>query len=535
MITPYLHDWVFAHAAATPDAPAVASRTARLSYRELADRTRALAARLLADGVRPGERVLVSLPNTPAAVVASLAIQLIGATPVEVSRELGPEVLGAILGSLQIRLMFVAARDVPKWEQILGARTNGVVWVVRPAAREEAAEGHGTRSLGEDGRVESTGNVAPERPPFELPPPGTVDRSSAAVVLLTSGSTGIPHAVAQTYGNIDANTRSIVSYLGLTRADRALLTMPLSYCYGRSVLQTHLFVGGSVYFDDRFAFPSVVLNAMATEACTGFPGVPLTFELLRRQVDVASLRFPHLRYVTQAGGPMSPDTIEWVRAAFRPAPLYVMYGQTEATARLSYLPPERATDKAGSIGVAIPGVELRIADENGVELPPGEVGHLVARGDNVTAGYLDDSEATDEILHDGWLWTGDLALRDEDGFFFIRGRIKDILKVGGHRVSPGEIEQVIARHPAVAETAVAGLPDDLSGEVPVAFVVLRGEAAASEAELREFCQAQLPLYAVPVRWVFVETLGRGATGKLQRGDLVARHLDGGGASGRVRG
>ena len=133
-----------------------------------------------------------------------------------------------------------------------------------------------------------------------------------------------------------------------------------------------------------------------------------------------------------------------------------MYGQTEATARLSYLPPERAEDKAGSIGIAIPGVELRVVDEHGRELPPGEVGELVARGANVTPGYLDEPEETAAILHDGWLWTGDLAERDADGFFFHRGRAKEILKIGGHRVSPIEIEQVIARHPDVAEAAVVG-------------------------------------------------------------------------------
>src|SRR3990172_10033213 len=123
-----------------------------------------------------------------------------------------------------------------------------------------------------------------------------------------------------------------------------------------------------------------------------------------------------------------------------------MYGQTEATARLSYLPPERAQDKGGSIGVPIPSVELRVVDDGGRELPPGETGQLVARGDNVTPGYLDEPEETAAILHDGWLWTGDLALRDADGFFFHKGRSKEILKIGGHRVSPIEIEHVIAAH-----------------------------------------------------------------------------------------
>ena len=320
---------------------------------------------------------------------------------------------------------------------------------------------------------------------------------------------------------MDANTRSIVEYLGLSGKDRALLALPLYYCYGRSVLQTHLLVGGSVFLEGRMAFPRTVLETLAAEGCTGFAGVPLTFEIVRRQVDVSAIEFPQLRYVTQAGGAMAPDTIEWVRSAFRPARLFVMYGQTEATARLSYLPPDRAEEKAGSIGIPIPGVELRVVDEQGRELPPGEVGELVARGANVTPGYLDEPKETAAILHDGWLWTGDLAERDADGFLYHRGRAKEILKIGGHRVSPIEIEEVIARHPAVDEAAVIGVRHELLGEAPLAFVVPRPGATSDEADLLRYCREQLPAYMVPVTFAFVDSLPRNESGKLLRMELAA--------------
>ena len=218
---------------------------------------------------------------------------------------------------------------------------------------------------------------------------------------------------------------------------------------------------------------------------------------------------------------MAPDTIAWVRAAFRPARLFVMYGQTEATARLSYLPPERAEDKAGSIGIAIPGVELRVVDEAGAELQPGEVGELIARGSNVTPGYLGEPEETAAILRDGWLWTGDLVERDADGFLYHRGRAKEILKIGGHRVSPIEIEQVIARHPDVAEAAVIGVRHDLMGEVPHAVVVPRPGANPDEADLLRFCRERLPAYLVPVTFAFVDRLPRNESGKLLRAELGA--------------
>jgi long-chain acyl-CoA synthetase len=479
-----------------------------------------MAGQLAASGVGPGSRVLVALPNVPAAVVAGLAIHSLGATSVEVNREWGRDVLSHILAQSRPRHAVIFGRDARTWGGLVGEAGLDRLWVVHggPLPREllEALGPVAASGVLDDGRL---GADAPEVPP---PPVLQLDPGWPALILYTSGSTGKPRGVVQTFRNVDANTRSIVQYLGLGPGDRALLTLPLYYCYGRSVLQTHLFAGGSVFLDGRFAFPRVVLEAMGSEGCTGFAGVPLTFEIIRRQVDVSSLTFPRLRYLTQAGGPMAPDTIAWVRQAFRPARLFVMYGQTEATARLSYLPPERSEDKRGSIGIAIPGVELRVVDEQGRELPRGETGHLVARGDNVTPGYLDDPEENAAILRDGWLWTGDLAERDEDGFFFHRGRSKEILKIGGQRVSPVEIEHVAASHPDVAEAAVIGISDPLKGEVAAAFLVPRPGRSPVEADVRKFCRERLPAYMVPATIQIVEALPRNEAGKLLRAELAAR-------------
>jgi long-chain acyl-CoA synthetase len=520
--SPFVADWLFFHAERTPESPAVASPAVRLSYRELAERVRALAGHLVGHGVGPGSRVLLALPNLPATVVAGLALNALGATSVEVNREWSADVLGEIVGRSGVRNAFIWARDAPTWHAAFrGANVVDRVWAVDrgalPAPFQDGLGGVPAELLLEDGRVDpGLESVPPLAPPALAP-------EWPALVLYTSGSTGTPHGVVQTFRNVDANARSIVEYLGLTADDRALVALPLYYCYGRSVLQTHLLVGGSIFLDSRMAFPRSVLESLAAEGCTGFAGVPLTFEIFRRQVDLSAIEFPRLRYLTQAGGAMAPSTIDWVRSAFRPARLFVMYGQTEATARLSYLPPERAEDKRGSIGIPIPGVELRILDEAGAELPPGEVGELVARGANVTPGYLGEPEETAAILRDGWLWTGDLAERDPDGFFYHRGRAKEILKIGGHRASPIEIEQVVAQHPDVAEAAVIGVPHELLGEVPHVFVVLRPGATPVEADLVRFCRGRLPAYRVPVGVTFVETLPRNESGKLLRAELAARH------------
>jgi acyl-CoA synthetase (AMP-forming)/AMP-acid ligase II len=515
MSGPRLHDWVFRYAAVTPDAPAIATGTSRLAYRDLAERTLALAGALRAQGVGPGSRVVVALPNGPAMVIASLAVQALGGTAVEVDRRWGAGPLRDILIRTKARQVVTWGRDARTWAEALDGVSVDGFWVVHGSRPVETLPGL-PRPMA---WLSDTGRSLADADALSVGDLPSIDDGVVALILFTSGTTGTPQGVLQTHRNIEANTRSIVSYLGLTGDDRVLATLPLHYCYGRSLLQTHLMVGGSVYFDNRFAFPRTVMETLAAEGCTGFAGVPLTFEILRRSVNLAEIPMPTLRYVTQAGGALSPDTIQWARTAFAPAPLYVMYGQTEATARLTYLPPEHAEDKAGSIGIPVPGVELRVVDETGRDVTPGTLGEIVVRGPNVTPGYLDDPTATAAILRDSWLWTGDLAEMDTDGFLFHRGRAREIIKVGGRRVSPVEIEQAIERLPAVAESGVRGMPDELRGEVPVAFVVLHPGSQLSAGELRAALRAIVPAWMVPATVTFVDRLPRNEAGKLLRANL----------------
>ena len=516
MTSSFPPEWVTFHAARAPDAPAVDSLQHRLTYRVLADRIRDLAGHLADRGATARDRVVVALPTSPAAAVAALAVQALGACAVEIDRGMGPAGFASVLRQARPRFAVVAAQDTPHWMTAAEGVQFDWAWMLGAARAGAAMPARGATAILADG------SVAPEARGLTPPPRPAVPDDAPALILFTSGSTGKPRGVIQTFRNLAANTRSIVQYLGLGASDRAMLILPFHYCYGRSVLQTHLYAGGSCFLDPRFMYPRVVMEAIGSEGCTGFAGVPLTFEILRREADPSAIAMPRLRYVTQAGGPMRPETIRWARRALTPARLFVMYGQTEATARLAYLPPERGEEKMGSIGIPIPGVELRVVDEAGSELPTGEAGHLVARGENVTPGYLEAPEDTAAILRDGWLWTGDLARRDEDGFLFLVGRAKEILKIGGHRVSPVEMEVVLAEHSAVAEAAVVGAPDAVQGEVAVAFIVLRAGAAATEADLRRFCRERLPAHKVPSQVEFLEAIPRNTSGKPLKAELAAR-------------
>lgn len=348
-----------------------------------------------------------------------------------------------------------------------------------------------------------------------------VASETLASLMLTSGSTAEPKGVMVSHGNIVANTRDIVQYLGLTRADRVMVVLPFHYCYGLSLLHTHLAVGGSVVLNNAFLFAERVLDEMERLSCTGFAGVPATYQMLLRKSSFKQRAFPSLAWLQQAGGPLSGPLIAEVRAAAPHARLFVMYGQTEATSRLSYLPPERLDEKVGSIGRGLPSTRLRVVRPDGTEVNAGsdEVGEVVAEGPNVTLGYWEDPEETGRYFRGGVLWTGDMARIDGDGFIYLVGRAREFIKVMGVRTSPSEIEAVITELPFVAEVAVFGVPDPLTGEAVVAAVVSNSPGGLDEACIRRHCAARLPSIKVPSRILFVDQLPKTPAGKVTRAEV----------------
>jgi long-chain acyl-CoA synthetase len=343
------------------------------------------------------------------------------------------------------------------------------------------------------------------------------DEERLAEIIFTSGSTGEPKGVMITHRNLIANTSSIIEYLGLGISDTVEVVMPFYYCYGLSLLHTHLRVGGSVVFNNSFILLGSVLKDLVQHRCTGFAGVPSHFQiLLRKSTTFKTSSFPHLRYVTQAGGKLHNAFLEEFTEAFPNIRFYVMYGQTEATARLSWLPPDMLKEKMGSMGRAIPGVELDLRDEKGNPVTePGKVGEVVARGDNIMKGYLGDEEGTAATLKDGWLHTGDLAYRDKDGYFFLTARKKEIIKVGGKRVSPKEIEEVIVSLPQVVDCSVAGVEDEVLGEALQATVILSDpKDSTTDAEaIQAWCARHLAPFKVPSLIRFESRMDIANTGK----------------------
>jgi len=347
-------------------------------------------------------------------------------------------------------------------------------------------------------------------------PGSEFDRERCAEIIFTSGSTGKPKGVMISHKNLIANTSSIVEYLQLTQDDRMLVVLPFYYCYGLSLLHTHLRVGGSIVFNNSFIFLGGVLKSLIDYKCTGFAGVPSHFQILLRKSDsFKQTSFPDLKYVTQAGGKLAPVFIDEFRQAHPEVRFIVMYGQTEATARLSWLPPEVYDRRKGSMGRGIPGVELKVVNEKGELIRPGETGEVIARGDNIMMGYFADEEGTKNAIRNGWLYTGDLGTLDEDGYIYLTARSKEIIKVRGKRISPKEIEAVILALPEVIDCTIEGVEDDIEGEMLKATVTVRKEnaEAVTRERLIQHCSQHLVLFKVPQVYEFKDNLTISATGK----------------------
>ena len=348
-------------------------------------------------------------------------------------------------------------------------------------------------------------------------------QDSLASIIYTSGTTGHPKGVTLSHGNLTANIDSILSYLHITSSDSIVNVLPFYYSYGNSILHTHIAKGARLVLENSLLYPHRVVDRIATERVTGFSGVPSTFSLILGRVNLNDYDLSSLRYLTQAGGPMPPVLIDKLTDAIPDAAFFVMYGQTEATARLTYLEPDKLISKRGSIGKAIPGVSIEIRDSKQHLVGPGETGEICARGPNVMQGYWKDPNRTQSVIKEGWLHTGDLAHYDSDGYIYIDGRSSDMIKTGGNRISPKEVEEVIQELDGILEVAVVGMPDEILGETIKAFVVPTQNSDLDKRAVLFHCRNKLASYKIPKTIEFVEELPKTASGKIKRFQL--QHKD----------
>ena len=471
-----------------------------VSYGELRRKAREVAAYLVEQGLTPGERILLLAEASPFWVYAYLGIALAGGVCVPLPTLSTAEGLADIVTRTEPVCVFTQGQLLRRLHSEIVGHVPVVVDLM-PKKRPPDLDCIPFAALEHKGSAEF---VAP-----------VVADDDLASIMFTSGSTSQPRGVMVSHGNISSNTRDIIFSLGLDAGDRIMAVLPFFYCFGTSLLHTHLKAGGSVVIDNRFLFPDKILQHMIETGCTGLAGVPSTYQILLRQSRMKQMRFPDLRKVQQAGGRLPQAFIAELEKTLPDAQVFIMYGQTEATARLSCISPSERRERPTSIGRGLMNVCLRLVDSQGAPVATGEVGEIVATGPNVTLGYWHDPQASAATFRNGWLYTGDLATMDEDGFITIVDRAGDFLKCGGKRISCREVEENIHHFKGIVSAVVVGMPDELLGEAVCLFAVHPdGDAVADD--LMQFCSQNLDRHVIPRRVIFLDSLPQNTSGKYDK-------------------
>lgn len=489
-----------------PDKVALVHEDVRATYEQINSQANQLAHLLIDSGVCFGDRVVLLLENSLEYVVAYYGVLKAGAVAVPLNTELKPEGVQYLLAELDAKFLLTQRKFERLLRQVRLDDTSIHQVVIK---NPKLGLNHNVAVLDWD-EVSATGSCTDLN--LDIRP------DQLGSIIYTSGSTGRPKGAMLSHGNIVANVKSICEYLSLTDSDIQMVVQPFFYVMGKSLLNTHIAVAGRLVINNKFAYPATVINQMIEEKVTGFSGVPSTYAHLLHQSPLAASRekLQSLRYCTQAGGHMaSTNKLKLMDILPNQTELFIMYGATEASARLAYVEPEMLKQKVDSIGKAIPGATLKVLNSEGHELPVGEVGELVASGENIMQGYWKNIAATKEALSLHGYHTGDLGYRDEDGYFFVVGRKDNQLKVSGHRINTQEIEDVIFASNLVVEVVVLGIPDPLLENRLIAFVS-GADSETDEKDISTYCSKQLPSYKIPLEVVFVDTLPKSASGKIDR-------------------
>jgi len=475
-----------------PDRPAVRLDDLVITYAELDDLTARAAGWLRERGVQPGDRVGIMLPNVPQFPVLYYGVLRAGGTVVPMNPLLKAREVQHYLGDSQAKLVFA--------------------WTSAAAEAAAGAAAVGTESVTVD--ADTLAEIAGRAPTTDITPRADED---TAVILYTSGTTGTPKGAELTHAGLHRNaTVTATTLLDLGPEDVVMGCLPLFHSFGQTCgLNTAVVSGASLTLISRFD-PATALKVIERDRVSVFEGVPTMYvAMLYAGSEVADVST--LRLCVSGGAALPVEVLRGFEEAFG-ATILEGYGLSETSPVATFNFPQRR--RPGSIGVAIEGVELRLVNADGTEVAEGGVGEIAIRGHNVMKGYWRRPDATVAAIKGGWFHTGDMGRRDEDGFYFIVDRKKDMIIRGGFNVYPREIEEVLYEHPAVLEAAVIGLPHPTHGEEVAAAVTLRPGATATAEELRDYVKARVAAYKYPRHVWLTDSLPKGPTGKILKREIT---------------
>lgn len=514
-----IHAFLENSAAQHPEKVAVIHGDRHFTYRWLNSRADHFSSHMRRNGITKGDRVALLLDNGIDYVVAYYATLKAGAVIAPLNPGLKPDGLQRLLVDLEPAAVITSF----KYERLLKAvdiACLSIRLIVIRTPRQKWDRGHVQVSTFDEAE-------APQHQPALST---DVHSNDLASIIYTSGSTGEPKGVMLSHKNIVSNTQSICQYLEISHRDIQMIVLPFFYVMGKSLLNTHIAAGGTVIINNRFMYPADVVNQMISEQATSFSGVPSTYAYLLHRSPLERYReqLGALRYCSQAGGHMAASLKSTLRRILpEHTQLVIMYGATEASARLTYLDPHFFLSKLKSIGKPIPGVSIRIIGEEGKEITDGKEGELVAAGPNIMMGYWKNVNDTARVVDERGYHTGDIGYRDRDGFLFITRRKDGLIKVGGHRVNPIEVEDYFMATEMFVEASVAGLPDKLLGNKLFALVVPKYDDFLTEG-LMEKCATGLPKHKIPAKIISVRALPKNANGKIDNEkckEIIQKKID----------
>ncbi|WP_028392649.1 o-succinylbenzoate--CoA ligase [Bacillus cihuensis] len=492
--TERLPNWLKKRAKLSPNRPALEFEGKVLTFRELDSLAEEMAAKLASQNVKRGDSCALLIRNHKDSVVIIHALFYLGVKIVMLNTRLTAAELIWQLRDSEAKLLLS--------EQYFCEKLNDIQSFMQEISIIEKEDLASIRGIEDVAILEE----------FDL--------HETATIMYTSGTTGNPKGVIQTFGNHWWSAIGSVLNLGLTEQDSWYCAVPIFHISGLSIFMRNVIYGMKVVLVEKFN--ETAANQMIIENGVTIISVVTTM-LNRMLINLGSEKYPNsFRCMLLGGGPAPRYML--LECKEKGIPVYQTYGMTETSSQIVTLAPEDSLQKIGSAGKALFPSQLRI-EKDGLEVEPNQPGEIVVKGPNVTQGYLNRKEATDEAIKNGWLYTGDIGYVDEDGYLFVMDRRSDLIISGGENVYPAEIEAVVSSHPDVFEAGVTGVSDEVWGQIAVAFVVRKTGSELTEKQIIEYCLTCLASYKVPKRVIFCEELPRNASNKLLRRELRKRLED----------
>lgn len=464
-------------------------------------------------GVEKGDHVAFLLGNTPHFLISLYATMRLGATAIPINPIYTPDEISYILQNSDAKAVIALDMLLPLVEKASDAFPTIASYIIcetTPDVGEKIA------ALAENvqRKVKTFTQLVMSASPDVLP--GEINLDDNAVILYTSGTTGRPKGAMLTHGNLFSNARDTADYLGFNGDDKVIAALPVFHVFALTVVvNAPLIKGATILLVPRFS-PQDVFNIAKEQKATVFAGVPTMYNFLYQLPQESVEDFSTIRLAISGGSSLPVALLHNFEDKFK-VRISEGYGLSEASPVTCFNPLDRDR-KPGSIGTSIVNVENRVVNELGDDVGIGEVGELIVRGPNVMKGYYKMPEETAATIRDGWLYTGDLARIDEEGYIYIVDRKKDLVIVGGYNVYPREVEEVLFAHPGVVEAAVIGLPDIDFGEAVHAYVVVKDDSITTE-DLHAYCAKHLAKYKIPRQFEYLEELPKNTTGKILRRSL----------------